>query len=74
MKYENLFVPDNMKHELIQEVPGYTHRISFYKKVSGHGWLFHDFRTTKDAVQTHMKSLKADEKSGKVRMLEVIEL
>lgn len=46
---------------------GYTHAITYYKKVPGLGWMYSDFRTTEDALRTHLKSLAKQEASGTVR-------
>jgi len=53
---------------------GYTHMITFYKKVDGLGWMFSDFRTTQDALKTHLKSLANQEAKGVVRAVTLSKL
>lgn len=53
---------------------GYTHTITFYKKVPTLGWMFSDFRTTADALQKHVRSLYKMQAAGTVRMIDVIKL
>ena len=49
----------------------YTHTISFYKEVRGLGWTFDSFRTTTDALQTHVRKLHAKQVAGTVRLIDV---
>ena len=53
---------------------GYTHTISFYKKVDGLGWMFCHFRTTEDAVRLNLRSLIRQKQAGKVRAIEAVRL
>ena len=48
---------------------GYTHAVTYYKKVQGLGWTYSDFKTTEDALYSHLKSLARQEASGIVRLI-----
>lgn len=53
---------------------GYTHAITYLKKVDGHGWMYNDFRTTEDALKLHLKSLANQEARGVVRLVTLSKL
>ena len=50
---------------------GYTHSITFYKKVEDLGWVFQSFKTTADAIRVHMLSLSRQKKAGTVRLIDI---
>lgn len=53
----------------MKTLSGYTRTITFYKKVQDLGWTYCDFRTTEDALKTHLKSLAQQEAKGTVRAI-----
>lgn len=50
---------------------GYTHRINFFKKVPGLGWVEESFPTTNDAVNVHLNKLN---NRSDVRCVDVVPL
>lgn len=53
---------------------GYTHTVSYYKKVADYGWLFHSFRTTPDALKLHLLQLHRQQLQGVVRNIDAVEV
>lgn len=53
---------------------GYTHAISYYKKVDGLGWMYNDFKTTGNALKLHLSSLYKQQTQGTVRLIDTIKL
>lgn len=47
----------------------YTHAVTYYKKVKDLGWMYSDFKTTEDALKSHLKSLAKQEANGLVRVV-----
>ena len=52
----------------------YTHSVNYFKRVDQHGWLFHSFKTTPDALPIHLRSLSKQVANGTVCNIETIKL
>ena len=50
---------------------GYTHKILFFKKVEGIGWIHDSFYTTEDMCDTHVQTLM---KKSEYRCVEKVKL
>lgn len=53
---------------------GYTHAISFYKKVDGDGWTFESVKTTTAKLHSEVSALYKQQTNGTVRAIETIKL
>jgi hypothetical protein len=53
---------------------GYTHLITFYKKVDGLGWMYSDFKTTQDALRLQLRGLYKKQAKGVVRAINYAKL
>ena len=52
----------------------YTHSVNYLKRVDQHGWMFQSFKTTSDALPSHLRSLSKQAANGTVRNIETIKL
>lgn len=52
----------------------YTHSVNYFKRVEELGWMFQSFKTTSDALPTHLRALSKQVANGTVRNIDTIKL
>lgn len=58
----------------MNKLSGYTHAITYYRKVEDLGWMYTDLKTTESGLKLHMIILANHEAKGNVRAINFAKL